>query len=309
MTPQGRFAIPGLGGRRKSEKNYEILLLAAGSGITPILSMVQERLEHGRREDSVTLVYGNRESATIMFHDLLEEMKDRHMERFRLFHILSREQRDIDIFNGRIDAAKIGALVSAGVIAPDRLQAACICGPADMIDECSQALSGQGMDWARIASERFLAAPVSGKITVAASAGESSTMRAGKSGGGLTADSDSTKAGKLNAGRAGVSDPDGVGAQDDANCSVEIRSGGISRVIEMDPARQSVLSAGRDAGMELAYSCEAGMCCTCRCRLVEGRVEMATNYSLEQWEIDAGFILACQARPLTSRLKVDFDSV
>lgn len=69
----------------------------------------------------------------------------------------------------------------------------------------------------------------------------------------------------------------------------------------------SIIDAARDCGLDLPYSCRAGMCCSCRARLVSGRAEMAVNYSLQPWEIEAGFILACQAQPLTARLVLDFD--
>ena len=90
---------------------------------------------------------------------------------------------------------------------------------------------------------------------------------------------------------------------------MQLRADGVTRCFTMDPAQQTVLSAGQAAGLELPYSCEAGMCCTCRCRLVEGAVEMDANYSLEPWEMEAGFILSCQARPTTDSVTVDFDSV
>ena len=296
MTPQGRFAMPQVGRRARRARRAgttpagpqsagpqgrDILLLAAGSGITPILSMAQSVLEGGAPDERVTLVYGNRNTASIMFRDRIEALKDRHLERFCLVHILSREKRDAALLNGRVDAEKMDRLVAAGLVRVDRLDAVCICGPDDMIEVCGNALEKAGVDAARIAAERFVAAaPATAPRTAptAASAPAEAARTA-----------------------------HGVKGQE--TCTLEIRSGGVNRVIGMDPLRDTVLSAGRNAGLELAYSCEAGMCCTCRCRLVEGRVEMAANYSLEQWEMDAGFILSCQARPLTPKLKVDFDIV
>jgi ring-1,2-phenylacetyl-CoA epoxidase subunit PaaE len=75
------------------------------------------------------------------------------------------------------------------------------------------------------------------------------------------------------------------------------------------PENTPIIDAAIAAGLDLPYSCRGGMCCTCRARLVEGKAEMAVNYSLQQWEIDAGFILTCQARPLTPRLTLDYDAV
>ena len=75
------------------------------------------------------------------------------------------------------------------------------------------------------------------------------------------------------------------------------------------PAGVSIIDAARAQGLDLPFSCRGGMCCTCRARLVSGKAEMAVNYSLQPWEIAAGFILTCQARPLTPRLALDFDAV
>ena len=164
MTPQGRFAMPKVGRSTRragsppaGPRGRDILLLAAGSGITPILPMAQSVLEGGAPDERVTLVYGNRNTASIMFRDRIEALKDRHLERFCLVHILSREKRDAALLNGRVDAEKMDRLVAAGLVRVDRLDAVCICGPDDMIDVCGNALEKAGIDPARIAAERFVA--------------------------------------------------------------------------------------------------------------------------------------------------------
>jgi ring-1,2-phenylacetyl-CoA epoxidase subunit PaaE len=68
-----------------------------------------------------------------------------------------------------------------------------------------------------------------------------------------------------------------------------------------------VLEAARKAGIDLPFACAGGMCCTCRCRIVEGSTAMIRNYSLQPWELAAGFTLACQSRPTSARLVLDFD--
>jgi ring-1,2-phenylacetyl-CoA epoxidase subunit PaaE len=75
------------------------------------------------------------------------------------------------------------------------------------------------------------------------------------------------------------------------------------------PRGMSVIDAARAQGLDLPFSCKGGMCCSCRAKLVSGKAEMAVNYSLQPWEIAAGFILTCQARPLTPRLVLDYDQV
>ena len=276
MTPQGRFTYADSrnaedGPDADDGRGRDILLLAAGSGVTPILSIAETVLATGRAGDRVTLVYGNRSSASIMFRDHVEYLKDRYLERCRVLHVLSREPRDADILNGRIDGDKVAALIEGGLVEPDRLDAAYLCGPDAMMTSCRAALEAAGVAAGRIATEHFTpAARPAGAPTRRPVAPKTET-------------------------RGGV--------------AVQLRADGVTRNFTMDPARQTVLSAGQAAGLELPYSCEAGMCCTCRCRLVEGAVEMDANYSLEPWEMEAGFILSCQARPTTDSVTVDFDSV
>ncbi len=69
------------------------------------------------------------------------------------------------------------------------------------------------------------------------------------------------------------------------------------------------MSAALRAGLELPYSCKGGMCCTCRAKVVEGSVAMVQNFSLEPWEIEAGFVLTCQAHPTSPKVVVDYDQV
>ena len=269
MTPQGRFVHVDRGEGAPDD----ILLLAAGSGITPILSIAETVLATGHPDTRVTLVYGNRSSASIMFRDRVEDLKDRHIDRCRVVHVLSREPRDAALLNGRVDAGKITALAGAGLITPAGLSAAYLCGPDSMMSDCRAALVAAGMDGGRIATEHFTpAAPAAAPASAASPQAVPDTAPAG-------------------------------------DCRVELRADGITRSFAMDPVRQTILAAGQAAGVELPYSCEAGMCCTCRCRLITGEVEMDANYSLEPWEMEAGFILSCQARPKTNSVTVDFDAV
>lgn len=270
MTPQGRFVYAG----GEDDPRQDILLLAAGSGITPILSIAETALAHGHPDSRVTLVYGNRSTGSIMFRDRVEDLKDRYLDRLRVLHVMSREPRDVALLNGRVDDAKISALVEAGLITPAALSAAFLCGPDSMMTACRDALITAGMDAARIATEHFTPAV---PPTVPSTGAPPPRARR----------TDLAKGG----------------------CLVELRVDGVTRRFPMDPSHQTILAAGRAAGIELPFSCEAGMCCTCRCHLVDGSVDMDANYSLEPWEMEAGFILSCQARPKTDKVTVDFDAV
>ena len=255
MPPEGRFVSGGEG---------EVLLIAAGSGVTPMVAIAAEALERGA---SVTLVYGNRASGSIMFKDALEAMKDRHIGRFRLIHVLSREGQDVALLNGRVDGEKVRELAARGVIDPSGADAVFLCGPGGMIDEVGETLAASGVPRDRIRSERF-----------------------GKDGAAPAARSR----------EAEVAAASGV--------RVEVVLDGARRSFQLGEEDGSVLDAAERVGMDLPWSCRGGMCCTCRCRVEEGSAEMAVNYSLEPWEVEAGFTLACQARPTSDRLVLDFDA-
>ena len=263
MTPQGRFAFQG------PEIKGDLLLLAAGSGITPILSIARMALaEDSTRQ--VTLVYGNRDSASIMFRTAVENLKDRYLDRFRLLHVLSREARDIDLLNGRIDADKIAMLLRAGIVAPATIGGVYICGPDSMITDCEDRLTDAGIAADKICYERFT--PVEGAVASRP--------------------------------KPSIATIDNA----DAACQVTVMLDGVQQIIPIDPALETVLDAGQKAGLEMPYSCTAGMCCTCRCKVTDGAVEMDANYSLEPWELEAGFVLSCQARPVGKTVTIDFDA-
>lgn len=258
MPPQGRFTAE-LGGQ------HHYLLVAAGSGITPCLSIAASVLE-AEHESQITLIYGNQSSTSLMFRAELNALKDRYTERFQLFHVLTREQQDVDLSNGRIDDDKIKQFFEAGLISPHKLDAAYICGPEDMIKAVSSALSDIGMAKEAIHFELFTSA------------------------------------------KSGIRPPQKPLRQTAADTSkVSITLDGTTREFGLDAETETVLAAAQRAGLDLPFSCEGGMCCTCRCRIVSGNSEMDVNYSLQDWEIEAGFTLACQTRPTGKNLALDFD--
>lgn len=260
MPPEGRFGVAPGGA-------HDYLLIGAGSGITPLIAIASAVLE-GEPESTVTLVYGNRDAASIMFREALEDLRDRHLTRFRLIHVLSREAQDVELLHGRIDGDRLRAMASGGLIEVEGCDGAFLCGPGEMIDAASETLSELGLPAENIHFERFTPAPDAAPPKPA-----SERARAAAAAG------------------ARIST-----ILDGATRSFPLRDG-------------TVLEAAQEAGLELPFSCAGGMCCTCRCKVVEGEAEMAVNYSLEPWEVEAGYVLACQARPTTPRLVLDFDQV
>ncbi len=148
MPPQGHFYVP-----LEPELRRDVVAIAAGSGITPILSIIKTMLM-AEPLTRITLVYGNRSSSSVMFKEELEDLKDRFLTRFNLVWIMSREAQDINLFNGRIDYEKTSELLTRW-IDPTSIDAAFICGPHDMMLAVRAALEDKGVDKARIKAELF----------------------------------------------------------------------------------------------------------------------------------------------------------
>jgi ring-1,2-phenylacetyl-CoA epoxidase subunit PaaE len=148
MTPEGRFFTPLA---KDQSRNY--VAFAAGSGITPVLSLIRTTLAR-EPHSRFTLVYGNRRQASVMFHEALEDLKDRYLTRFRLYNVFSREEQDVELFNGRIDGAKVQQFIAA-LIPVGTIDEAFVCGPASMIDEVEQALLAAGLEREHVHVERF----------------------------------------------------------------------------------------------------------------------------------------------------------
>lgn len=149
MPPDGRFT-PRTGG------SSHRVGFAAGSGITPILSIIASTLE-AEPVSRFTLVYGNQRMDSILFNERLQDLKDRYPARLSLIHLLSRQSQDVELLHGRIDAPKVQTLL-ASLIPVSHIDEAFICGPEGMIDATEQTLLAAGLDKSRVHTERFAAA-------------------------------------------------------------------------------------------------------------------------------------------------------
>jgi ring-1,2-phenylacetyl-CoA epoxidase subunit PaaE len=243
--------------------------IACGSGITPLLSIIKTGLAR-EPKSRFFLLYGNRTTQSIMFREALEQLKDRFLDRFSVTHVLSREAQDVAALSGRIDGGKI-ALLLRSVVAAASVAHAFICGPAALLDTAERTLGELGVAPQRVHVERF---------TVA---GEPVPRRTPPT-------------------------PAGAALASRTVAEAEARIDGIRHRFPVG-ATQTIIEAAEAAGLELPYSCRGGMCCTCRARLVEGEVAMDVNYSLERWELDAGYVLTCQSRPTTAKVVLDYDQM
>lgn len=264
MPPAGRFTLP-LEPDAEAERLY--VAFCAGSGITPIFSILKTALAAEPRSRFV-LVYGSRNTASIIFREELEDLKDRFLTRLSIYHVLSREPQDIDLLNGRIDAAKVRAFLRS-VTPPAAVDGWFLCGPAPMIGEAAQALEEAGADKRKIHFEYF------------------------------------TTEGNAPRPKLAPAEP---AARPEGACHVTVVLDGKRNTFDLPFDGTDILDGARAAGIDAPYSCKAGVCSTCRAKVVAGRADMAVNYALEDWEVEAGFVLTCQSRPLTPDLVVDYDA-
>ncbi|HEY2686084.1 MAG TPA: 2Fe-2S iron-sulfur cluster-binding protein [Steroidobacteraceae bacterium] len=256
--PLGRFCTP-----RDAARQRSYVAFAAGSGITPILSIATDILTHEPRS-RFTLVYGNRSMSHSMLVDEILALKDRNLERFAVHFVMSRERQDAELFNGRIDAAKLESL--ARQIEDVRLaDEYLICGPGAMVDELSQALKALNAG-AVVRVERF----VTGTTPLARIETKEKPAQP-------------------------------------VLAHIGVTSDGRRRSFDMTESDGSMLEAAERAGLSLPYSCRAGICATCRVKITAGKAHMMHNIALEPWEIEAGFILCCQARPDTDTIELSYD--
>ncbi|MDD2868558.1 1,2-phenylacetyl-CoA epoxidase subunit PaaE [Neomegalonema sp.] len=261
MPPMGKFFTPL---DPEAEKGY--LGFAGGSGITPLLSIIKTVLAH-EPKSRFTLVYSNRQINSIMFREELEDLKNLHLGRFSVIHVLEQEGQEIDLFTGRVDAEKMKGLFAHWLDAK-AVDTAYICGPEPMMLAIAASLRDHGLRDDQIKFELF----ASGQPGRARAKAVSKTAIA-----------------------------PGTGVE------ATVTLDGATRSFAMPRTGQTILDAAIEAKMDAPYSCKAGVCSTCRCKVIEGEAEMAVNHALEDYEVRAGYVLSCQATPLTDRIVVTYD--
>jgi len=259
MTPTGRFFTeldP------SHEKSY--VCVAAGSGITPIMSIVATTLEVEPRS-RVTLVYANRTHASVMFLEEVEDLKDRYPERLQLIHVLSREPQEVELFSGRLDVPRMQRMLEA-IIPPDTVDEWFLCGPFDMVSTLRKQLVSEGV------SKRCIHAEVFHVET------QPPVRRTP------------------------------VETVPESGAAVTITLDGRQSSFTLPSDGPSVLEAALTVRADAPFACKGGVCGTCRAKVVEGTVEMDTNYALEPDEMERGYVLTCQSHPTSEKVVLDYDA-
>ena len=260
MTPTGGFVI-----KPDSKLTRSIVLFAAGSGITPVLSIAKTILKEEPNSD-VTLFYGNKGFNSIIFREEIEGLKNKHMDRLRVIHVLSRESLGNKIQKGRIDREKGTELFDAFLkgIQPDAVY---ICGPEEMIIGVKDAMLEKGLRVDQVHFELFTTPGGASKKSETQVADDSAEIAA----------------------------------------KVTVIIDGDELEINLSSKGQTILDAAQAAGADLPFACKGGVCCTCKAKVMEGSVKMDVNYALEKDEVEAGFVLTCQAHPTSEVVVVSFD--
>ena len=262
MPADGRFVV-------QRPRAIHRVGFAAGSGITPILSILATTLEQ-QPESKFTLVYGNRRMDSVMFNESLQDLKDRYPNRLTLIHVLSRQAQEVPLLEGRIDDAKVKEIVSS-LLPAASMDEVFICGPEAMIEATEKALIEVGVPARNIRTERFTSPTLE-----ALPANERKQVVLGHA-------------------------PESKG-----EVALTILLDGKKHQMQMS-ATDKILDVALAAGLDLPYSCKGGVCCTCRAKVMQGSVVMEKNFTLEKWEAEQGFVLSCQAKPTSKEVVMSFD--
>ncbi len=196
-------------------------------------------------------------------------MRRNYTNRLTLIHILSRQAQEVDLLQGRIDGDKVRAIIKA-LLPVGSMDEVFVCGREAMIEATEKALVAAGVPESRVYTERFTSGPA----------------QAAK----IQADTDAA--------------PSRTAAAKDITLTIVLD--GKQHELHIGPD-EHVLDAALNAGLDLPFTCKAGVCCTCKAKVLCGEVMMDKNFTLEAAEMDEGFVLACQARATSKQLTISFD--
>ena len=259
MAPSGKFNV-----EVDVEKAKNYIVFAAGSGITPILSIIKTHLAK-EPNSTFKLFYLNRSVKSIIFKEEIEQLKNKYFDRFEIFYFLTKEQRSIELLNGRFTKEKIQVLTDKIIDIP-AVDDCFICGPEEMIFLLRDELVAAGLNKDKIHYELFTSG---------------------------ISEADKERIKKIVEHKAEGTD-------------VTIIDGGKEFHFVMDEAYDNILDGALAAGADLPFACKGGVCSTCKCKVIEGEVEMKVNYALDAHEVAKGLVLSCQAVPTTDKVVVDF---
>ena len=252
MPPAGNFVI--------KELKSHIVGICAGSGVTPIISMIKSVLKENN-ESKFTLLYGNKSVKSTMFYNELKSLEQNNSNRLKIHWAFSQESIPGSI-KGRLDKNNIQQLFNTFSnlkLADDYF----ICGPGELIDNVNELLLLNNVNQSKINFERFTATKKS----------------------------------------------EAKDASEEIISNVTVCVDGDDFEFTLSNKGQTILDAAMEEGADVPFSCKGAVCCTCKAKVMEGKVTMDANYSLSEEEVADGFVLGCQARPASAHVVVDFDEM
>ena len=260
MNPLGNFYTD-----LKADQSKHYVAFVAGSGITPVMSIMKTVLRT-EPKSRFTLFYGNKNFESIIFRDEIEALKNAHLTRLSVYHLLSREITDSPLFNGRLNGEK-ASIFCDRLFDLSEVDDFFLCGPGEMILEIKETLLGKSVDAKKIHLELF------------------------------------TTPGQA----ARPAKPMVEKELKDYDSEVRVTLDGITLEFGLDADGPNVLDAALHHGADVPYACKGAVCCTCKARVLEGEVEMELNYALEPDEVEAGYVLTCQAHPKSKKVVISYD--
>ena len=261
MPPHGSFTC-----KFEKDDQRQYVLFAGGSGITPILSILKTGLAL-EPQSAFTLLYGNRDSSSIMFLEELAALKNKYIGRLQLYDFLEDEEGEVELFNGRLDKEKTLEVLES-VINTSQIDKFFICGPGPMMTAIEEALSKGGVPKNKVMVEHFTTGSLS------------------------QAQIDTAKTLQKQA----------------AGNKVQISLEGRRRSFVFDSEKGSILENVSALGLPVPFACKAGVCATCRAKVISGKVEMKGNFGLTDEEVEQGYVLTCQAIPMSDNVELDYDA-
>lgn len=277
MPPSGRFFT-----QLNASHAKTYVLIAAGSGITPMLSIIKTTLSV-EPESRCILLYGNKNADGIMFRQELEVLRKKHPERLQVLHFLSQDKSaqfegnlsreaslgwprtsfDKTLLEGRVNGDKVAQLLGSYASAK-RINEWFMCGPQSMIEDVRDTLTEHGVNKENIHFELFVA--------------------------------------------AAKNNPQHLAASHFVASAITVTSGGKSSQFHITQPEQTVLDAALEQRGDIPYSCMGGACGSCRAKVVSGSVEMDQNFALDDAELAAGYVLTCQCHPTSQAVVLNYDA-
>ncbi len=258
--------LPPLGNFKINNLSSNSVGFAAGSGITPLLSMIKSVLKSNGK---FSLFYGNKTAKDVIFRNELSNLKNQFPNHFSLYYMYSKQNAENPLLEGRINKEKANLLIKENLelLKADGFY---LCGPEDMVKNVSDSLKEFGVKENKIHFELFLAPQIKNEKNQKSNP--------------ITIESDFL-----------------------GESHVTVLMDGDEFKFNLKANGSSVLDAAIEAGADVPFSCKGAVCCTCKAKVLEGKVTMKLNYSLSDAEVKEGYILTCQSHPVSEKVIIDYD--